>query len=165
MKHTKLQVQMRAYQIRVRYAEGKLTSTEIAQYESLPGWRWDVSKIYVSFSEARALARKQNFKTLKEFDAWKKPEGMPSHPHTMYANSGWFGYGDFLGTGNVREKVFMSFTKARALARKQSFNNVRGFLAWNKPRDVPSNPDKSYADSGWTNWYDFLGIKKGGNHD
>ena len=158
MNHTKSQVQGRVSYIRSVYAEGKLNAREIAQYESLPGWNWKRrATSFLLFTKARALARKQGFRNTKEFQVWRKPEGMPSEPSEVYVDSGWSGFGDFLGTGNVSEKNFMPFTKARALARKQGFKGQRDFYVWSKPEGVPSSPRVAYAKSGWCGWGDFLG--------
>jgi hypothetical protein len=114
---------------------------------------------FMSLSTARTMVRAQHFNNQKEFYAWKKPVGMPSSPHRVYKNSGWLGYGDFLGN------AFMSFTKARTLARAQQLADVKAFWKWKKPVGMPSHPNVLYKHSGWTNWYDFLGNKKGGQNE
>ena len=107
------------------------------------------------FIKARALVCTQQFTSQIEFYQWTKPEGMPSNPNATYVDSGWLGWKDFLGT------EFMSFAKARVLARAQHFTNKKGFLQWKKPKGMPSNPNQVYADSGWIGYGDFLGNKKG----
>jgi hypothetical protein len=125
------------------------------------GWKDFLGTEFMSFAKARVLARAQHFTNKKGFLQWKKPKGMPCSPHVKYADSGWINWGDFLGTGNVHEKDFMSFIKARVLARAQHFSNLREFNNWKKPEGMPSNPNKIYADSGWLGYGDFLGNKKG----
>jgi hypothetical protein len=121
---------------------------------------------FMSFTKARTMVRAQHFNNQKEFYAWKKPVGMPSSPHRTYADSGWLGYGDFLGTGNpTNQTVFFSFTKARSIVRAQQLADVKAFWKWKKPVGMPSNPNVLYKHSGWTNWYDFLGNKKGGQNE
>ena len=44
MRYTKEDIARRAALIRVNYRAGRLTPTEIAQYESLPNWTWDKQK-------------------------------------------------------------------------------------------------------------------------
>jgi hypothetical protein len=121
-------------------------------------------KNFLPFTEARTLTQKQGFRNMQEFNAWRKPEGIPGSPNITYTStsSGWTNWGDFLGNGNVSplRKNFLSFTKARALTRKQKFKSVRAFCTWVKPEGVPCNPHFSYKASGWTNWYDFLGNKE-----
>jgi hypothetical protein len=39
---------------------------------------------------------------------------------------------------------------------------VSQFRAWNdRPWDVPSHPDVTYADEGWVSWPDWLGYGEG----
>ena len=74
--------------------------------------------------------------------------------------------GDWLGTGTIdnRKKTFLSFTEARNVVRKFGFKSgtewrkfCTGKLRFKRPSNIPSNPDKNYADSGWVDWNDFLG--------
>ena len=160
MRYTKQDVQQKTNTIRARYAKGKLTTAEIAQYESLPGWIWSREE-RLPFEEARDLARAQHFTGQKRFYKWEKPKGMPSNPHRTYKSSGWKGYGDFLGTGNTSPQAsFMSFTKARSLARAQHFTSQKEFYKWEKLKGMqgmPSQPYEIYKSSGWKGWGDFLG--------
>ena len=86
----------------------------------------------MSFTKARSLARAQHFTNVEEFYKWEKPkgmQGMPGSPHRTYKSSGWKGWGDFLGTGNTSPQAsFMSFTKARSLARAQHFTSHKRVL-------------------------------------
>ena len=87
---------------------------------------------------------------------------MPTNPHTTYAGFGWKGYGDFLGTGNVRggKGSFKPFDEARTFVRGLKLPSMSAWQAWRKdhrPSDIPSTPDRTYKEAGWTNWGDFLG--------
>jgi len=156
MKYTKKQLLMRTTTVKRMYWEGRLSPKEIAQYESLPDWEWR-SFVFMPFKKARTLARAQHFVNFLEFITWTKPEGMPSSPSRIYKDTGWLGNGDFLGTGNKLYKEFVPFTKARSLARSKHFTNSEEFKAWPKPEGIPSNPNRTYIESGWINWADFLG--------
>lgn len=164
MKYTRQDVFIKTGNVRARYHAGTLSDKEITQYESLVGWHW--GRIYIPFSEARTLTRAQKLSSAKEFHAWKKPEGMPSHPESHYKTSGWLGYGDFLGTGTIRtgNREFMSFIKARTLAQAQLLAGARDFDCWNKPEGMPSNPNRIYKNSGWLGWFNFLGNKRDSCH-
>lgn len=158
MQFTKQQVQQRADVIRQSYKKGILSSLQIFQYESLPGWFW--SRVFMPFVKARTLARAQEFSGKVEFEQWKKPLGMPSNPQTTYKTSGWSGYGDFLGTERTRRQTeFMSFKKARTLVIKQQFTCMREFANWKKPVGMPSAPWRTYKTSGWSGYGDFLGTR------
>jgi hypothetical protein len=57
--------------------------------------------------------------------------------------------------------AWKSFTEARALARGLELKGERGWVAWSKsgqrPSDIPSNPQTTYRDDGWVSWPDWLG--------
>jgi hypothetical protein len=90
----------------------------------------------------------------------RRPSDIPSNPQLAYAQSGWSGWGDWLGTGSHRGG-WQPFKKARAFVRRLGF---RSHMEWReycgsgrKPKDVPSNPDRVYAQTGWISWGDWLG--------
>jgi superfamily II DNA or RNA helicase len=66
-------------------------------------------KQFRPFQEARSFARNLGLKNFLEWQAFCKgqmqkmrrmPSDIPKAPHYFYANKGWNGYGDWLGTGN-----------------------------------------------------------------
>ena len=131
---------------------------------------------FVPFEEARAFVRKLGLKGLKEWKAYcnwdptdvgLKPPNIPSSPHIYYAETGWLGYGDFLGTDNTSfsSKVFRSFDSARKFARSLGLTssaqwveyckgNLKGLTA--KPDDIPSNIAREYQGYGFQGMNDFL---------
>jgi hypothetical protein len=159
MEFTKEQVGHRACHIRQAYRAGKLSTVEIAQYESLPEWNWaPIDTVFLPFVEAQALARKHDIKGCRGYKEWDRPKGMPSDPHMIYKDSGWSGWSDFLGTVNLfRSKVFLSFTEARTLTHSQGLKSKDEFYAWKRPEVVPSQPHVTYKTLGWCGWGDFLG--------
>jgi hypothetical protein len=54
----------------------------------------------------------------------KKPADIPYNPRVVYLQSGWSGYGDWLGTGSIGSwnHKFQPFKKARAFARGLKLN-------------------------------------------
>jgi hypothetical protein len=60
--------------------------------------------------------------------------------------------------------AWKSFTEGRALARGLGLKTWKGWMAWSKskqrPSDIPSNPDRAYRDDGWISWNDWLGSKR-----
>jgi hypothetical protein len=115
------------------------------------------------FDEARAFVRGLKLSCLKEWRAWSKkhrPSDIPSAPDQVYKEAGWKNWGDFLGTGNQKYGSFKPFGEARALARGLKLSGWKEWHAWSKkhrPSDIPSSPDRTYKEAGWTNWGDFLG--------
>ena len=122
------------------------------------GWR--------PFEEARAFVRKLGLKSSAEWRAYcnseGKPNDIPSTPHKLYADAGWNGWSDWLGSGGVRRTGWRPFEEARAFVQKLGLKSVvkdwRGYCrSGKKPTDIPSNPSTVYADAGWNGWGDWLG--------
>jgi len=57
---------------------------------------------------------------------------------------------------------FLSFEQARLYIHRLGFERTTQWTAWKKqgsrPSFIPSNPDKTYKDNGWTDWHDWLGF-------
>jgi len=123
------------------------------------------------FQEARQYARGLNLKSSYEWgqhcagntgNLTSKPQDIPSAPATVYANDGWVGMGDWLGTHRVRNQdiFYFNFPKARQLARKLGLTSrAAWFEHWqsNRPQAIPRNPQQTYASKGWVGWGDWLG--------
>ena len=82
-------------------------------------------KTYRSFESCRAFARGLGLRSAREWETWsrdsgKRPADVPSNPHEVYKGKGWKGYGDWLGTGNVKGgmQTYRSFESCRAFARE-----------------------------------------------
>jgi formylglycine-generating enzyme required for sulfatase activity len=123
-----------------------------------------------SFNEARAFARRLRLKSEAEWRAYcksgKKPANIPASPMHTYADDGWVGMGDWLGTGTIASylRKYRSFEEARAFARNlglRSQNEWKDYCrSGEKPDDIPSKPDNSYADAGWAGMGDWLGYAR-----
>jgi superfamily II DNA or RNA helicase len=132
---------------------------------------------YRPFRQARAFVRGLGLKSGSEWAQFCKgnlPEkgalsaDIPVAASRIYADKGWAGMGDWLGTGTVapRLRQYRPFKQARAFARKLGLKSSDGWAQFCKgnlsekgtrPRDIPSNPDKTYADKGWVGMGDWLG--------
>jgi hypothetical protein len=120
-----------------------------------------------SFEKAREYVREQGIKNLEEWKAFikdgKKPEDIPSHPNQTYKDRGWAGYGDWLGTGNVRKGSWRPFEEARKYVRGLGLKGQKEWYAFTKsadrPRDIPAHPSRIYKNSGWIGTIDWLGSK------
>ena len=123
------------------------------------------SKPWRPFEGARTFAHGLKLESSQEWFAYcrssKKPADIPVHPERAYADSGWISWGDFLGNGNVTNISWRPFEESRAFVHALGFKSQKEYRAYcrsgNKPADIPSNPQTTYADSGWIGWGDFLG--------
>lgn len=122
---------------------------------------------YLDFENARSFV--QNLK-LKGVSEWKnyckseeKPEVIPTNPDVLYANKGWKGYGDWLGTGNITPSFmeFLPFDEARIYIHGLKIKNQaewRNYIkSGEKSKKIPSSPSFTYKNKGWTNWGDWFG--------
>ena len=133
--------------------------------------------IYRSFEEAREFTRSLNLKSRTEWNKFCKgqmpekgplPPDISASPHLTYANKGWKGMGDWLGTGTIANQnlIYRSFEEAREFARSL---NLKTRKEWQKfckgqmpekgslPSDIPIKPNRTYAKSGWIGVGDWLG--------
>jgi len=123
-------------------------------------------KEYRSFESARKFAQKLGLKNREQWQAYCKsgnnPDDIPASAGSIYKKD-FKGWGDFLGTGNVKPGDIQSrsFKKSREFARSLK---LKGWKEWveycksgNKPNGIPSHPNRTYKNKGWINWGDWLG--------
>jgi superfamily II DNA or RNA helicase len=119
------------------------------------------------FDKAREYARNLDLKSSTEWRAFAKstecPPDIPFSPDSVYRNSGWLSYGDWLGTGEIATflRQYRPFEEARSFVRKLKLSFQADWYSFIRngglPADVPSNPNVVYRASGWTNMGDWLG--------
>jgi Integrase repeat unit len=122
---------------------------------------------FQDFKTARAFARGLGLDSSDQWRAFclsgKKPQNVPAYPNETYAEAGWSGWGDWLGTGTVANSLreYRSFKKARAFVRRRRLKSNREWRNYcrsgKKPENIPTAPDRVYAEAGWTGWGDWLG--------
>jgi superfamily II DNA or RNA helicase len=132
---------------------------------------------YRPFEHARTFAHRLQLKSKKEWDQFCKgrllekgtrPPDIPASPDKTYAEKGWAGFGDWLGTGAIapRLRKFRSFCEARSFARKLKLKCSHEWLDYcagkisalgKIPADIPTNPNLTYRDKGWSGMGDWLG--------
>jgi superfamily II DNA or RNA helicase len=129
------------------------------------------------FEEARNFVRKLGLQSREDWKTYCSggypnepmlPKDIPVDPPKPYKGKGWKGWGDWLGTGSVAPKnmQFRPFEEARKFVRGLG---LRGNEDWHKycnggfpekgqrPDDIPSKPQVTYANKGWKGWGDWLG--------
>src|SRR5262249_25083929 len=135
----------------------KAISTRMWESIGRANWR--------KFEDARVFARSLDLKSVikwKEYcQSGEKPADIPYVPSKTYLQSGWSGYGDWLGTGAIafRDRQCRPFKKARAFARSLK---LKSSIEWSeycqsgkRPKDIPSNPNVIYDE--WSGYGDCLG--------
>ena len=86
---------------------------------------------------------------------------MPSHPDLTYKNKGWVNWGEFLGTGRAKTKIFASYEAVKKRVQNAGIKSKIEYQEWQKTQeDAPSQPEKIYKGKGWVNWGEFLGKDK-----
>ena len=141
------------------------------------GWPDFLSKktnSYLSFSEARELVRGYGLTSVRAWRDYIKKNTIPNVPRDALGyysqkNRGWTSWTDFL---NLPVVEYATFLQAREFARSlklKSTNEWQDFIQGKlkstkgiRPNIIPRNPYIYYKGKkrGWTNWQDFLGIKK-----
>ena len=133
--------------------------------------------VYRPFEEARAFAHSLKLKNLDEWKLFcrgqfpekgKLPNDIPSNPQQTYKEKGWKSIGDWLGSGSIAsfKRVFKPFEEARAFAHSLKLKNQGEWRQFCKgqlpekgtlPADIPTKPNRTYSESGWTGYGDWLG--------
>ena len=95
----------------------------------------------------------------------RRPNDIPSAPHSVYRGSGWAGWPDWLGFDpkeRRRRRHWRPFPAARRLARSLKLTSVKDWRAYasRRPSDIPANPDQLYRRDGWRGWGDWLGANR-----
>ena len=120
---------------------------------------------FLPFKEALAVVQSLRLASVFEWKAWSRegmrPPNVPSNPRKVYEDSGWQGWGHWLGTGNAAPSTsFLPFDEALLVARCLRLVSQNEWRAWcrsgARPANVPANPDQTYAHDGWTGWVHWL---------
>lgn len=122
-------------------------------------------RVFLSFEKARTFARGLGLKSKAEWTAWwskKRPTDIPGSPNRY---SEWKGYGDWLGTDNIKcvKKEYLPFEEARALVRRLELKSATTWRAWaqsdKRPKDkIPADPRRVYPE--YAGMGDWLGTGK-----
>lgn len=140
----------------------------IAWSDFLSNGKRSNNESYRSFHEARSFIHKLKLKSSTEWKRYcksgQKPKDIPNAPWTCSQYSvDWINLGDWLGTGRIADhlRVYRDFTKAREYVQQLKLSSESKWRLYcksgKKPVDIPSAPDNTYRDKGWTGWKDWLG--------
>ncbi len=122
---------------------------------------------FMPFEQAREYVRSLN---LNGQDTWRRwcasgvrPPNIPAAPDRIYKNHGWAGFGDWLGTGNLRNTKgsYLPFEQAREYVRSLKLEGYESWCMWRKssdrPVNIPASPNTTYENQGWAGYGDWLG--------
>lgn len=132
---------------------------------------------WLPFIEARAFAHILKLSSPNEWYEWYErecPINIPRNPHGIYRFNGWVGWSDWLGTVPYRpakrirqrddfgnQMPFLPFEEARALVRSIGLHSSSDWWKWvcgpNRPLNIPTRPNLTYAGLGWAGWTDWVG--------
>jgi predicted helicase len=123
-------------------------------------------KEFLSFFDARELARGFNFKNAKQWQNFasseNRPNNIPASPPAIYKTE-WISWGDWLGTNKLSSinRNYLNFNDARTIIRKLKLKSYKDWQVYSSAEDFPFNipkaPDHVYKNNGWNGWIDFLG--------
>ena len=126
---------------------------------------------FLGIDEAKKYVQALGFQTTKQYWAWAKtserPANIPACPSKIYANCGWVGMGDWLGTGNVATfyKQWRPYDEAEKYVRDLHLSSEAEWVVHTKsgnlPEDIPKCPRAVYQNKGWKGMSHWLGIPTG----
>lgn len=127
----------------------------------------NLNPTFLEFESAKKYVKQRGLKSVSEWRIFKKsdlkPLNIPSNPDRVYKNNGWENWGDWLGTGvkSSNSNNFLNFKEARSYVKGLSLRNESQWRQYKKtgekPKNIPSHPDRVYKNKGWINWKDWLG--------
>jgi hypothetical protein len=123
-------------------------------------------KEFLTFEEAREIARSYKFKNAKEWQSFaageNRPDHIPASPPAIYRDE-WISWGDWLGTNIISSinRSYLNFHDARTFVRQLKLKSYKEWQIFSRgsdfPMEIPKAPDHVYKTNGWNGWIDFLG--------
>ena len=117
----------------------------------------DSPKEFPSYEETKKIIKERGIKTLLEYNKTCKKLGLPSNPRRYFKDKGWIDKDDFLGLSSTQ---YPSYEEAKSIVQEKGFTCAEDYMLNHKEIGLPCAPYSFYKDSGWVDWYDFLGKSK-----
>ncbi len=158
--------------------ERKISIKEFEHNLSLRLWDRLGRLNWMSFEEARCFAHSLSLMSNKQWRKYVKgnvkaltkiPSNLPKSPEDQYVNTGWNGWGDFLGTGKISNinRNYRSYKEAKLFVHKLGLKTEKEWYKYAKgefsnlpaiPKDIPNSPRHTYKNSKeWISMGDWLG--------
>lgn len=115
---------------------------------------------YPAYADAKAAVQSLGIKSMPDYSKkYRADPKLMACPDKVYAGNGWTDWYDFLG--KERPDFYSAYADAQAAAKTLGIKSQPGYIRhYRKDPKLPANPDKFYVNSGWTDWYDFLGRER-----
>lgn len=112
---------------------------------------------WYTYTEAKTAVQALGIKNSKDYPKhYRQDPKLPSSPYQTYASVGWTNWDDFLG--KKRNSPYATYFEAQEAAQALRIKSQPDYhKRYRQNPRLPSNPVKTYANTGWTSWYDFLG--------
>lgn len=145
----------------------KINAHDLIESIQLKTWNKLAKLSWMPFEEAREFVRSQKLKNLKEWTKFYQSRDrrfdLPTIPQIVYKNQGWIDLPDFLGNNQLsdRFRTFLNFDEAKKIAQSLKLKNVNEWRVYcksdKKPINMPASPHKTYKNTGWISYGDWLG--------
>ncbi len=90
-----------------------------------------------------------------------KPNDIPRNANHVYKDSGWIGFGDWLGTKVGFTGEYLPFEEAREYVQQLKLSGQKQWTEYTKskekPYEIPATPGRFYKNKGWKGLGDWLG--------
>jgi hypothetical protein len=116
--------------------------------------------LYETYTDAQAAAQKMGIRTREDHLArYHEDPRLAASPGVTYAGSGWIDWYDFLG--NEKPNPYRTYLDAQTAAQNMGITSkVEYFIRYREDSQLPGRPEMVYTNTGWRDWYDFLGKEK-----
>jgi superfamily II DNA or RNA helicase len=132
-------------------------------------------KEFLPFEDAREFAHNLGLKNIRQWNEYclsnEKPDNIPTNPNVIYRDAGWDGFGNWLGTKNVKAGSinYREFEDARRFVRNLKLTSKDEWEEFcksgNKPDNIPTVPRLIYKSKGWIGIGDWLGTGRIATND
>lgn len=118
------------------------------------------TNLYPTYAEAKIAAQALGVKGKLEYiQRYREDPKLPATPGNVYANSGWSGIRDFLGT--KKNNFYVTYAEARVAVQVLGIKSMPEYRKrYCEDPKLPSQPKDTYANVGWIDNYDFFGKKR-----
>ncbi|HWA85892.1 MAG TPA: DEAD/DEAH box helicase family protein [Opitutus sp.] len=159
-----------------------VSAPEFAKQIEVKCWATIAKLSFATYEQAQTWARKLQLTSgrawgatyRKMTDAGTWPADIPRAVDFYYRSRGWVDWPTFLGVGRkyvsyVKGRAgrrFRPFADARVWAQNLGLRSLDDWMSFVRkdpvsfPTDIPSWPDRTYRNSGWSGWTDFLGYSE-----